>query len=98
MNIFIDITFKEEISNHDGYCSGGECDLSTRIYNKIVEVDVNEINNDLQYYIKYADDVIINNDGSYYCDLGDDAKIAGLGQHDYRITVLKVNLVDINNK
>ena len=47
MNIFIDITFKEEVSDHDGYCSGGECDLSTRIYNKIVEVDVNEINNDL---------------------------------------------------
>lgn len=93
MNIFIDITFKEEVSDHDGYCSGGECDLSTRIYNKIVEVDVNEINNDLQYYIKYADKVIINDDGSYYCDLGDGAKIAGLGQHDYRITVLKVNLV-----
>lgn len=98
MNIIIDITFKEEISDHDGYCSGGECDLSTRIYNKIVEVDVNEINNDLQYYIKYADDVIINEDGSYYCDLGDDAKIAGLGPHDYRITVLNVKLVDINNK
>ena len=98
MNIFIDITFKEEISDHDGYCSGGECELSTRIYNKIVEVDDNEINNDLQYYIKYADDVIINEDGSYYCDLGDDAKIAGLGPHDYRITVLNVKLVDINNK
>ena len=98
MNIFIDITFKEEVSDHDGYCSGGECDLSTRIYNKIVEVDVNEITNDLQYYIKYSDDVIINDNGSYYCDLGDDAKIAGLGPHDYRITVLKVNLVDINNK
>jgi hypothetical protein len=98
MNIFIDITFKEEVSDHDGYCSGGECDLSSRIYNKIVEVDVNEITNDLQYYIKYADKVIINDDGSYYCDLGDDAKSAGLGPHDYRITVLKVKLVDTNNK
>ena len=98
MNIFIDITFKEEVSDHDGYCSGGECDLSTRIYNKIVEVDVNEINNDFRYYIKYADDVNINDDGSYYCDLGDGAKSAGLGPHDYRITVLKVKLVNINNK
>ena len=97
MNIFIEITFKEEISDHDGYCSGGECDLSTRIYNKIVEVDINEITNNLQYYIKYSDDVIINDVGSYYCDLGDNAKIAGLEQHDYRITVLKVKLVDINN-
>ena len=93
MNIFIDITFKEEVSDHDGYCSGGECDLSTRIYDKIVEVDVNEINNDLQYYIKYADDVVINDDGSNYCDLSEDAITAGLGHHDYRITVLKVNLV-----
>jgi len=98
MNIFIEITFKEEISDHDGYCSGGECDLSTRIYNKIVEIGSQEITNNLQYYIKYADKVVINDDGSYYCDLGDGAKIAGLGQHDYRITVLKVKLVDINNK
>ena len=99
MNIFIDITFKEEVSDHDGYCSGGECDLSTRIYNKIVEVNVNEITNDLQYYIKYADEVIIDDEGSsYYCDLGDDAKSAGLGPHDYRITVLKVKLVEMKNK
>ena len=53
----------------------------------------NEINNDFRHYIKYADKVIINDDGSYYCDLGDDAKIACLGQHDYRITVLNVKLV-----
>ena len=96
MSIFIAISFKEEVSDHDGYCSGGECDLSTRIYTKVVEVDVSEITNDLKYYIKYADEVKCNDAGSYYCDLGEDAKNAGLGNHDYRVTVLAVKLVDKN--
>ena len=96
MNIFIQITFKEEVSDHDGYCSGGECGLSRRIYKKIVEVDVSEITNDLQYYIKYADAVICNDVGSGYCDLGEDAERAGLGIHDSRVTVLAVKLVDKN--
>lgn len=98
MSIFIAISFKEEVSDHDGYCSGGECELSTRIYTKVVEVDVSEITNDLKYYIKYADAVICNDAGSYYCDLGEDAENAGLGNHDYRVTVLTVSLVDMSNK
>ena len=96
MSIFIAITFKEEVSDHDGYCSGGECDLSTRIYTRVVAVDASEITNDLHYYIIYANAVICNDDGSYYCDLGEDAKKAGLEKHDYRVTVLAVKLVDKN--
>jgi hypothetical protein len=98
MSIFIEISFKEEVSDHDGYCSGGECELSTRIYTKVAEVDVSEIRNDLQYYIKYADEVKCNDGGSYYCDLGEDAENAGLGNHDYRVTVLAVSLVDKNKE
>lgn len=95
MNIFIEITFKEEVSDHDGYCSGGECELSTRIYKKVVEVDISEITNNLQHYQKYADEVICNDDGSYYCDLSEDAENAGLQHHEGRVTVFKVKLVDI---
>ena len=98
MNIFIEITFKEEVSDHDGYCSGGECELSTRIYKKVVEVEIREITNNLQHFIKYADEVSCNDDGSYYCDLHEDAENAGLQHHEGRVTVLKVKLVDINNK
>jgi hypothetical protein len=89
----IQITFKEEVSDHDGYSS--ECELSTRIYKKVIHVDVGEISNRLEYYIKYADEVICNDDGSYYCDLRDDAKTAGLQKHDHRVTVLNVEVVDI---
>ena len=91
----VQITFKEEVSDHDGYCSGGECELTTRIYKKVIHVDVGEIANRLEYFTKYADEVICNEDGSYYCDLSDDAKTAGLQQHDHRVTVLNVELVDI---
>ena len=91
----VQITFKEEVSDHDGYCSGGECELTTRIYKKVIHVDVGEIANRLEYFTKYADEVICNEDGSYYCDLSDDAKNAGLQNHDHRVTVLNVELVDI---
>ena len=90
----IQITFKEEVSDHDGYCSGGECELTTRIYKKVIHVDVGEIANRLEYFTKYADEVICNEDGSYYCDVSDDAKTAGLQQHDHRVTVLNVELVN----
>jgi hypothetical protein len=91
----IQITFKEEVSDHDGYCSGGECELTTRIYKKVIHVDVSEIANRLEYFTKYADEVICNDDGSYYCDLRDDAKTAGLQKHDHRVTVLNVEVIDI---
>ena len=91
----IQITFKEEVSDHDGYSSVGECKFTTRIYKKVIHVDVGEISNRLEYYIKYADEVICSDDGSYYCDLRDDAKTTGLQKHDHRVTVLNVELVDI---
>ncbi len=95
MSISISITFKEEMSSHDGYCSGGECELSTRKYKKVVQLDCEELTNNLQYYIKYADLVDINDIGSYYCDISDEVSHAGLDKHDYRITVLKVELVNL---
>ena len=90
----IQITFKEEVSDHDGYCSGGECELTTRIYKKVIHVDVGEIANRLEYFTKYADEVICKEDGSYYCDVSDDAKTAGLQQHDHRVIVLNVESVE----
>jgi hypothetical protein len=95
VHVPIQITFKEEVSDHDGYCSGGECELTTRIYKKVIHVDVGEIANRLEYFTKYADEVICNDDGSYYCDLRDDAKTAGLQKHDHRVTVLNVEVIDI---
>lgn len=50
------LRFKEEKSDHDGYCSDAECELSTRIYTKQVNVaDVPELS-DCE---RYADKVEI---------------------------------------
>ena len=94
MHISLLITFKEEVSNHTGYCSDAECTLSYKTYKKLVDVDITEITNDLQYYVKYADYVDAGDGGSYYCDVSEEVIQSGLNRHEARITVLKVMLVD----
>ncbi len=100
MSVRIEIIFKEEVSDHSGYCSGGECELTTRVYKKQVEVQIGEITNNLEYFEKYADEVVGTDEchQSHYCDLGEDVVSAGLGTHDHRITILRVSLVDISKK
>lgn len=99
MSVRVEILIKEEVSNHDGYCSGGECELTTRVYKKQVEVEMGEITNNLEYFEKYADKVVCE-DGvnSNYCDLGEDVVSAGLAAHEYRITIMRVSLVDTSKK
>jgi hypothetical protein len=92
MNVSIMITFKEEVSTHDGYCSDKECEFSTRTYKKIVQIDSEEVTNNLQYYSKYADPVDVEGD-SYFCENSVEASSADVGKHEYRITVLHVALV-----
>ena len=101
MSVRIEILFKEEVSDHNGYCSGGECELTSRVYKKQVEVEIGEITNNLEYFEKYADEVVGVGEcccQSHYCDLGEDVVSAGLGAHDHRITILRVSLVDISKK
>jgi len=58
MSVHIEILIKEEVSGHSEYCCDGECDLTARVYKKQVEVDIGEITNSLEYFKKYADEVI----------------------------------------
>lgn len=95
MSITLRITFKEEVSDHNGYCSGEECELYTQIYKKVVEVDTKEITNNLQYYRKYANAIDVGGmGGSYSCRVSDEVTKSGLNRHDVRISVLKVKLVE----
>jgi hypothetical protein len=64
-------------------------------------VEIGEITNNLEYFEKYADEVVGVDEcccQSHYCDLGEDVVSAGLGKHDHRITILRVSLVDISKK
>ena len=99
MSVRIVILFKEEVSDHNGYCSGGECELITRVYKKQVEVEIGEITNTLEYFEKYADEVVCNHDSnSNWCDLSEEVVSAGLTAHEYRITIMRVSLVDTSKK
>jgi hypothetical protein len=99
MSIRIEILFKEEVSDHSGYCSGGECELNTRVYKKQVDVEIGEITNNLEYFEKYADEVVCDHSSnSNWCDLNEEVVSAGLDRHDNRITVLRVSLVDTSSK
>jgi hypothetical protein len=99
MSVHIDILFKEEVADHSGYCSGGECELTTRVYHKRVDVEIGEITNNLEYFEKYADKVVCDHSSnSNWCELGKDVVSAGLGAHDYRITIMQVSLVDTSKE
>jgi len=98
MSVHIEILFKEEVSGHSGYCSGEECELTTRVYKKQVQVEIGEITNNLEYYKKYADKVAHDEDNSNWCDLGESVVSAGLAAHEHRITIIRVSLVDMSKK
>ena len=99
MSVCIVIIFKEEVSDHSGYCSGGECELTTRVYKKQVDVEIGEITNNLEYFEKYADEIVCDHDSNtHWCDLGKDVVSAGLDAHKNRITILSVSLVDTSKK
>jgi hypothetical protein len=91
----IKFTFKEEISDHDGYCSGNENEYTCRTYEKEVEVEDTELNADLDTYWYYADTTNIGNrrGQSYYCTMSREACEADLGPHEVRNTVIKAEIV-----
>lgn len=88
-------TFKEEMSDHDGYCSGNENEYTCRTYEKEVEIEDTELNADLDKYWYYADTTNIGNrrGQSYYCTMSTEACEADLGPHEVRNTVLKAEIL-----
>jgi hypothetical protein len=83
------ITFKEEIADHDGYCSGEENEFTCRTYTK--EVEVTELNADIQLYWCYADiNDISRRNQSFYCRMSKEGEKAGMFPHSVRNTVVKV--------
>lgn len=86
MNIDVLVNFEVRISNHDGYCSGNECELEINQYTKLIKnVPKEKYIND---YVKYANSVEIFNHGSGYCYLNKDCSDIGLQRHDYHISVI----------
>ena len=87
------IYYTLELSDHESYCSGNECEYSFE--NKILEVDIENpvIDRDDEGRIKNQDDFIRHipkpfiDGGSGYCDLSEESVAHNLDIHEYRITI-----------
>ncbi len=101
----VKIISKLETSDHDGYCSGEECEYECKHVETIVPVPnmyksypkgkINDL--DKFDWIKLLPEPDLNTSGSYYCDNSDECETKGLGSHDYRYTILSVEIFDEEN-
>jgi hypothetical protein len=74
----IRIKYKVMTSDHDGYCSDGEC-VYDEDYKKIT------------VRLPKPD---IYDGGSYYCELSDEVKAHGLGRHEAKFELVDVELIN----
>lgn len=94
------ITAQLETNNHDGYCSDEDCKYTRKIVKAIIVVPeqyktrpLGKITNTREY--KWANHLQIpevNVQGSGYCKF--EKPDGGLGQHEYRYTIKKVEIVE----
>jgi hypothetical protein len=97
------ITAKLEMNNHDGYCSGDECQYTKKIVKVNIVVPEQYINSPVGKIVntreyKWANHLPVpdvNYCGSGYCECRQPE--GGVGQHEYRYTIKKVEIVE-NNK
>ena len=90
------ITAQLETSNHDGYCSGDECEYESRIVNEIVDIwDTGVVS---LHEIPHSDLISLlpkprvdDEQQSMYCERSPEVREHGLDVHDYRYTIIAVN-------
>lgn len=80
------MSFKIQVSDHDGYCSGNECEYNEWIEH-IVDWQDKDINAE-QREIEKRLEANLNLNGSGYCKASFEAGKHGLVNHDYRITFI----------
>ncbi len=93
----VKITAKLEISDHDGWCSGSECEYTHTIKTYIVNISDEEYYDGIDWII-FLPTPEINTFGSYYCDLSDESEKNNLSNHDYKYTIVNVVILDNQNK
>lgn len=96
------ITALLEISDHDGYCSGDECEYTSRQIIHLCEIPEQYLNEEIgkivdyeeDDWLKYLPDPELNTSESGYCELSEESESAGLSIHDYRYTIISIEIVD----
>lgn len=96
------ITSKLETSDHDGYCSEGECEYKVKTKSHVVDLPI-EYKNYPEGKLVNFDEFGINwedflptpelSDGSCYCDLSTESVANGLNRHEYRYTILSIEII-----
>lgn len=92
------ITALLETSDHIGYCSGSECDYESEVIEEIIDVPNSfEPKNNEEYkeYLKKVN--LVCGSQSNYCSLSKKCLEHGLGRHEYRYTVKKVEFINSEN-
>jgi hypothetical protein len=87
-----------ETSDHDGYCSGNECEYKCEEVEHIIDLsgqlhmlnNIDECKDDFDKYLPCPE----LGDGSGYCFLDEKCVNSGLGKHDYKYTIRKIEVVD----
>jgi len=86
-------------SDHDGYCSGSECEYKTERMEFIIQVP-NEMNDKIseEHYNDWTKYLPTHNlsegGGSNYCDLSNECVENGLYKHEYKYTIISIEFVD----
>ena len=99
------ISFLRETSDHDGYCSGAECEYEHELQTVVVKlselppqitfkngfVEKAHLNLELweQYLPEYSCE-FTENTGSGFCDVSDESDEHGLWKHDVRDTIVSI--------
>jgi hypothetical protein len=96
------ITATLETNDHDGYCSSEECEYKKKIVKVNIAVPdrcclypVGEIKNEYLDVYKWANHLPVpevNVEGSEYCRFVKPE--GGVGKHEYRYTIKKVNIIE----
>jgi hypothetical protein len=96
------ITAQLETNDHDGYCSSEECEYKKKIVKANIAVPdrydscpLGEIKDEYLKYYNWANHLPVpevNVDGSGYCRFVKPK--GGIGQHEYRYTIKKVDIIE----
>jgi hypothetical protein len=98
------ITAKLETSDHDGYCSDEDCEYEVKTvsyivdlpdqYNSYPEGKIKNINQFDNKWINLLPEPELNGYGSMYCCVSDECEAHGLYKHDYKYTILSVEIIN----
>lgn len=89
------VTAKLIISDHDGYCSGNECEISVKTNEYTLKIPDNISNDDFENIEKYLPVQKINDSGSFYCKNASNFKLHDIEKHDYRYEIISVKEINI---